>query len=219
MIEIEQTKSPIYIEKLEANSEKLVQVASTYARVFAGWPWFEISRGPKCDNFYGQGLLPGNPCPCGCGNLEKAYPVKETVDYINQELSKPMSVGQIAKLGDNIIAFGWGYELTGEKFAKTKYKLPENQDLLEKLVGKDRVYFYISEVGVIPEAQGKKLGTKITTYLFNSGVLRSLPLLMRTNIISPMAIIAKNLGMIAIVSPNLNFSDQENPERVIFVKI
>ena len=106
---------------------KLKATAEAYRATFATEPWKEVSRGPVCNQFYGPKNPPGTFCPCGCGKLEEAYPIIKTTKYIREEISKPNSIAKVAVENGNLIAFGWGYEETGEDFAKSKYK-PENPE-------------------------------------------------------------------------------------------
>ena len=88
---IEQGLTPYKgIEKLLLSGGKIPEVAEVYAKVFAGWPWFEVSKGPECGKFYGPDFEVGAACPCGCGALQEAYPKEETVNYIFKELSRPL---------------------------------------------------------------------------------------------------------------------------------
>lgn len=207
----------INIDSFKENSERVGLIAETYAQVFAGWPWYEVSKGVGCGNFYGPSLPPGSPCPCGCGTLALAYPQEETSEYINAELSKPDAIGKVATESGVIVGFGWGYKLSGKYFAENKYRDEFFKETLNNLLG-ESYYYYISEVGVLPQVQGKGVGTKITTSLSLNGAFLNLPLLMRTNIDSPMVKIAQKLGMTAIVSPFLDIKDLENEKRVIFIK-
>lgn len=202
---------------LTPDSEKLESIAVVYAKVFAGWPWYEVSKGRNCGQFYGPELPPNLPCPCGYEKLEEAYPKDETAKYITKELSKPLAFGITLSVDQKFCGFGWGYRLKGRDFAETKYSLPSFQILISNLVG-DRDYFYISEVGITPEFQNLGLGYKVMRTLVNRAILYDLPILMRTNIESPMVKIAKRLGLIEAQGPSVGLLDPENPKRVVFIK-
>lgn len=200
-----------------SNLRKVKEVAENYARVFAGDEWKEVSRGPECDKFYGPDTVPGELCPCGCGRLEEAYPRVTTTKYVLTENLQSDSIAIIEEKNGKPIAFGWGFRLSGRDFAKKKYKA-ENVGLIKNLVGTDTEYFYISEVGVSPEAQGQKLGGKITRQLAEEGKKTGLPLLLRTINTSTMAFTAKNMGMEIIMGGENTPVDPENPKRLLFVK-
>ena len=205
-------------EILKPDSDKLGNVAVIYAKVFAGWPWYEVSKGISCGRFYGPELPPGSPCPCGSENLEEAYPKDETLKYIAKELSKPLALGIILSISQEPCGFGWGYKLNGRDFAETKYTLANFQRVIVSIIGTND-YFYISEVGIVPEFQKNGLGYKVTSTLADQATLYRLPILMRTNNESPMVNVAKKLGMIEIQGPTSGLLDPENPERVVFTRI
>ena len=210
--------SNIKEELLTPESANMEKVSVVYAKVFGGAPWYEISKGAGCGNFYGPDLPPGLPCPCGCGILAEAYPIKETAEYIKGELSKPLALGiTISNFGQQS-GFGWGYGLNGQDFAKYKYNKSLSQKGIAEIVG-DVNFFYISEVGIIPQLQGMGFGMKITLALANQAEIYNLPILMRTNSESPMVNIANKLGMKQIVGPNMKQQDPENAKRVIFLKL
>lgn len=207
-----------------------IKTAVSYALTFATEPWLEVSRGKGCGNFYGPENKPGTDCPCGCGKLEEAYPVRETTRYIRNEISKPNEIALIVKKEARIVAFGWGYVETGMEFANDKYKKSDDKTKksIANLVGSDRVVFYLSEFGVVSEERNKGLGKEITQKVIDEASKLNLPFLMRTNRSSFMARIARNLEMIPIMGtdPNdLNYPndpitppDPENGERILFYK-
>lgn len=205
-------------ELLTPESKNMENVAMVYAKVFAGPPWYEVSRGMGCGKFYGPDLPAGLPCPCGCGILTEAYPTKETTEYIKGELLKPLALGKTISNFGTESGFGWGYQLNGQDFAKYKYVKESSQKKVAEVVGISD-FFYISEVGIVPELQGMGFGMKITLALANQAMLNNLPILMRTNADSPMVKIAKKLNMEQILGPTMKFQDPENIQRVIFLKL
>ena len=216
---IEQGLTPYKgIEKLLLSGGKIPEVAEVYAKVFAGWPWFEVSKGPECGKFYGPDFEVGAACPCGCGALQEAYPKEETVNYIFKELSRPLLNAFIYLFNQKVGGFGWGYQISGKEFVERKYNydLAETRKVFFPIFEANDLFFYISEVGVLPSFQGKKIGTQITNKLANTATQSSLPILMRTNENSPMVKIAKNLEMKVILGKEINLLDPENPERVLF---
>src|SRR5258706_6341221 len=134
MKETEQLKKVTRQDQLVANSILIPSVAELYANVFASWPWFEVSKGPTCEKFYGPDLTPGLACPCGCGVLVPAYPMNETADYINSELSKTLAYGQIVLFKKELAGFAWGFQLSGKEFITSKYKSYESQIVIGKLI-------------------------------------------------------------------------------------
>lgn len=201
------------IETLSTESDLLL-VARAYARVFAGWPWFEVGLGPGCGEFRSE--QPGQSCSCGCGPLTPAYPEPETAAYILTEITKPLAVALLAILDDRLAGFAWGFQITGPQFAQEKYKKASSRPQIIQAVG-TQTYFYISEVGVDPLYQGNGVGTQLSISLAQGNL--GLPLLMRTNQESPMLKIATTqLNMAPVIAPWLRTVDPENSNRVILVK-
>lgn len=207
------------IEKLgRTDLRKVKKTAETYGRVFAGPEWNEVSRCPTSGTFYGSDNPVGTRCPCCRGKLEEAYPPIETTGYIRDEISSNGSVAIIEEEDGKPKAFGWAYRLLGSAFAKKKYR-EENVSMIEEIVEKDEEYFYISEVGVVAEKQGRGLGKKITKALAGEGEKEGLPLLLRTSNKSTMAKIARNdLGMEVVMGDEDSPVDPENSNRLLFIK-
>ncbi len=174
------------IEIIEFSQNYLKSVAGLYDRVFTGSPWFDPPLGEK-----------------------------KAMKYISMELSKKIAVAYLA-ISENIpIGFGWGYQLDWEKFVETKYDTKEGKILLRNFRQDETLSFYISEVGVDPDFQNNRIGSRLTNKLASTDK----PLLMRTLKTSPMLSIAlKQLLMQPIISPDLDFKDPENPNRVILIK-
>ncbi len=205
--------APMQIETLSTESDLLL-VARLYARVFAGWPWFEVSLGPGCGEFRSE--QPGQPCPCGCGILSPAYPEAKTADYIIKEIVKPPAVALLAVSNSQLAGFAWGFQMTGSQFAQEKYNNASSRPQITQVVG-TQAYFYISEVGIDPLYQGNGVGTRLSISLAQGNL--GLPLLMRTNQASPMLNIAQNqLQMQPVIASWLDTVDPENPARVILTK-
>lgn len=166
----------------------IAQVADLYDRVFTGPPWFDPPLGQE-----------------------------EAIKYIKREFSKTFAVALLALDEDLPVGFAWGYQLTPQGFANSKYEKSDSRSrdlMVQTLPAVD--YFYISEVGIDPSYQGRGLGTILATQLAN--ILS--PLLLRTIESSPMRNIAENqLGMIAIIAPWLEVKDPENEKRVIYTKL
>ena len=203
------------------NKDKIREVMKTamaYRVTFSTEPWLEVSRGPKCDNFYGPNNPPGTICPCGCGKLEEAYPIIKTTRYIRGEISKQNPIALIVTKEGNPVAFGWGYVVTGEEFAQQKYKTDEARRTAAQIVGQDKAVFYLSEFGVIPEERRKGVGSEITKKVIEKAFELKLPFLMRTNKSSFMNKIAIKLGMTPIMGSPNTLADPENPERILYYK-
>ena len=166
----------------------IAQVADLYDRAFVGFPWFEPPLGQE-----------------------------EVIKYIKKEFSKTFAIALLALDGDLPVGFAWGYQLTPQEFANSKYEKSDSESknlIVQTLPALN--FFYISEVGIDPSYQGRGLGTVLTIQLAN--ILS--PILLRTIEDSPMRKIDENqLGMIAIIAPWLTAKDPENEKRVIYTKL
>lgn len=216
-------------ENLDRNKiREVMEAAKAYRLTFSTKPWCEVSRGPKCNNFYGPKYPVGTICPCGCGKLEEAYPIIRTTGYVRGEIKKQNAIAMVAKENGEIIAFGWGYETTGREFAESKYKstTQENRDLIARLVGENQIVFYMSEFGVIPEKQktGEKIGSKITIRVAEEAKDLGIPLLLRTmkstqeNPSRMDGIARDKLGMKPLMGSDDTPPDPENADRILYYK-
>ncbi len=219
MKEFEQKCKEFNILEIGPDDSRIENVAKVYAKVFAGWPWYEVSKGPSCKKFYGADYPPGSECPCGCGKLAEAYPFEDTVVYITEELQKPDAMGLIVAREENpdgIVGFSWAFKITGEEFAETKYQTEEARRLIKSVISPNDTYFYFSEAGVLPEFQARGIGTQIYQIRIKRAQELGLPILLRTNEESPVVKIASRFGMTPIIGPGTSLLDPENPKRIIF---
>lgn len=208
--------------------EKIIRpVAKLYGGVFAEWPWEERTKCAVCGNFSAsspeQRMQCTNP---GCAGFftEEAYPMDETVSYIRKEIQKPQAVAlaevkmeDVRMTLEDVLAFGWGFASDAQSFAKDKYATEEMRSLLKDLLVRAGTFFYVSEVGVKPETQGKGLGTKMTKRIVSQGQTMQETIVLRTNESSPMRTIAEKMGMKPILGLKTGLTDRENEARVIFV--
>lgn len=201
----------------------LGRVAEVYARVFAGKPWYEVSRCNVCDVFSSN--PPDMGVICGCGKNGKysleAYPLEETKSYVLEELNHADPVGLVAIAGlaqedTGIIGFAWGYGWTKLEMSEAKWRTPEMRSLVNDCVRNDN-FFYVSEVGVLEPYQGHKIGKSLTNELVNRGKNEYRgEIVLRTNENSPMRYLAEKLGLEPVIGLNNGFMDTENPQRVLF---
>ena len=205
------------------DDSRLDQVAELYARVFAGKPWYEVSRCNVCGIF--SGTPPDLEIICGCDKKGKysteAYPLEETREYILEELGHTNSVGLIAVAGlapgdAGVIGFAWGYGWTRLEMSEAKWKSPDMRRLVNDRVKEDS-FFYVSEVGVLEPYQGRKIGRRLTNELAGRGKdTHQGKTVLRTNENSPMRYLAEKLGLEPVIGLNNGFIDTENPQRVLF---
>ena len=205
--------------------EDIPRTSQIYAEVFAGNPWYEISKCNNCGQFGSNSPEEKTSCShCESGTLSlPAYPKDSTKKYIFEELSKPDAVGLLAiylnSANDNeqLAGFGWGYRMTDKEFVSEKYSSEEMGETILELLINSSIFYYISEVGVIETLQGQGIGKKLTHRLMDHGQNSQGIILLRTNESSSMRYIAEKFGMIPIVGLDSGIKDAENEERVIFV--
>lgn len=200
------------------NQQDIPELAQVYALVFAGPPWNEVSKCSECGNFSGENVAQLTSCPCGGVFKFPAYPIAETGKYINKELQQPDTQAVKVASPEEIVGFGWGYQTEGETLARNKYSSLEMQTMLQNLLLKSGIFFYVSEVGILSMCQGKGYGSAVTNTLINSARRKGMDTtVLRTNENSPMRYIAEKIGMKAIIGLRSGNRDLENEMRVIFL--
>lgn len=211
-------------EFFNSSSSLVPDIAKCFAIVFAGHPWFEVSKCNKCGRY--SSTLPEqsvgcNYCTEGICDLE-AYPLEETIAYVRGQLGRPNSVGiaSVSASGSEVSkieGFSWGYGETNQSFSSDIYKTPEMQQLIFELLRDLNIFFYVSEVGVKEELRGKGLGKTLTieTIQRSSPVYSSVVLVTNEN--SGMRHIAESIGMKPLLGLNTGIKDKENEARILFV--
>lgn len=200
-------------------------VAATYARVFAGEPWKEVSRCDRCGQFSNESPTSNTRCACGGGFSLEAYPLPETTQYVGQEVTKPDATGVflaqvqlLAEVQQCVFGFGWGFKMTSEELSFKKYRTQEMQHLVAELLINTGFFYYVSEVGVLPSLQGLGFGKDLTNKVVDSGKRKGYQqFVVRTNEDSPMRYILEKMGMIPIMGLQTGIRDAENEARVLFV--
>lgn len=222
------------LKYFENNLEKNISnIASLYAKVFAPPPWNEAVKCNIDGQFKGLDTPIGSKCECG-GTYVEAYPLEETIEYIEKESQK--TGFKIINITDdkNIIGFAWSYLTTPEKLVVSKWSKTENQERFLNLLERQNINFgenfrYFSECGVNPNIRGLGLSNQLTNLVSGKETT-----IYRTNCLSPMMAVANKLGFIQIMGPEviidrqaknifetgqtINFLDTENPQRTLFIK-
>lgn len=208
----------IEIKRINENVKDMSSLANAYSKVFAGSPWFEVTRCPTTNNFFGTNTSIGEGCPCGCGSvLEKAYPQQETADYIVSEITKLNAIAFLGTLDEKIVAFSWGYPITPKELSKQKWKTASMQNkVVEALLpyaNKNGKIFYGSETGTTLQGQGigtDLIGNRVQTV---KEEFREISIVGRTMFDGPMKYIyVEKFGF-----QQLELVDSENPSRGLFV--
>lgn len=205
-------------------TENYSAVARTYAQVFAGEPWREVSRCTNCGNFSQEKPQSGASCACGGAFSEEAYPLVETTNYVGRELVKPDATGlfltqaalfnQVQQIAQG---FGWGFKMSPAELSQ-KYRTEEMQSVVTDLLVRAGFFYYVSEVGVLPEVQGLGFGKRLTNQVVDAGRRKGYDqFVVRTNEDSAMRYILEKMGMQAIVGLQTGVKDTENESRVLFI--
>lgn len=211
----------------DKSSQHLDIVARTYAEVFSGEPWMEVSKCDHCGEFGSSLPVENSSClRCGTGLMSlEAYPLDETVQYIKDELSHPSPRGLLGAMVNvrggetRVEGFGWGYGLSSLQLVEAKYHSGEMREMVGRLLAENPAFFYVSEVGVIPTIQRKGLGTELTAGLVEYATQFHKSIVLRTNEDSGMRKIAERLGMKPLYGLQTGLRDTENEARVLFLGV
>lgn len=216
---------------LETN---ISSTANLYAKVFATPPWNEAVKCDTDGQFKGLETPLGSKCSCG-GTFVEAYPLEETVEYIQKESKNPeFKFREMTNTEGKTIGFAWSYLTSPEKLVQSKWNNPEDQQkvldiLAQEGILSDQTIRYISECGIDPDFRGKGIANTLTDMV--SGPETTI---YRTNCFSPMMAVASRLEFTQIMGPEviidrsnriiietgrcLNFLDSQNPQRTLFIK-
>lgn len=238
------------IRRIEGNppqfvGDELMQVADTYAEVFAGDPWYEVTRCTSSEREFRRTGAPGDICPSHATPLTAAYPRDEQMEVILGEVSHRDASMFVLEDGPRVVGFSWAYAYESpDDFIDAKYQgesseaeqLRENVSRLLARHGLYGPFYYLSETGIIPDARYRGHGYSNELIHRRLEVADSLGLdvLQRTSCDSAMYNTAKTAGFQQIngrVSVRVpggrnhltneyvgNFRDPINPDRVLFLK-
>lgn len=234
------TRLQIESFSLTLNRGQLPEVAGVYAKVFAGPEWGEVSKCTNTGKFFPTEV--GLPCSYCNINTVEAYPLNETVDYIQKELSRPNARAWVVRDGEKIVGFSWGFSYESpEAFAQEKYTSQETRQQVAGLLRSNGVngeFYYLSESGVIsdPAYRGQGLGNRFHEIRLEVADNLGMPAVQRTSCTSNMAAVSKKY-MRQIMGPMVQVTrtesgrriepmfviandevDQENPNRTLFVR-
>ncbi|MBI2021657.1 hypothetical protein HYS93_02095 [Candidatus Daviesbacteria bacterium] len=220
----------------QANETETRQVTRAYAQVFAGEPWNEYTQCSADGRFYGLTTKPGDPCECGAP-VGLAYPEDDVMAYIIKETKRPNALMLVAKDGDQVVGFSWGYQfMNSGQFASEKYRTPEMQAQVANILVNSGVFwglYYFSETGIVPQYRGNGLTNEFYTRRIELAQRLVLPVVVRTNRVSPIVAVTQRFGFKQVMGPAVraedkrivqlgglanNILDRENEDRVLFVR-
>ena len=226
------------IDARERPSVSMLWLARCYASVFRDEPWRESYK-TDTEEFVGAEY----DLSWSQLGYQRAYPLKVTSMYIQRELEKLNSRLIVETDNTNpkrVIAFGWGYSLeSNEELVSDKWSQASLVQQAELVEAFDRVTqgfqpWYLSEVGVLQKSREKGVASGIVARLLQEAP-EDQPVMMRTNALSPMTVIARNLGFEQVLGPvtnrvenQISVSETEtvngvvdpiNPQRVVYVRL
>lgn len=230
----------IRLEQIDprGNLPLLTTLARVYGEVFAGPPWNEYTKcAVGCKEFFGLDTKPGDFCPKCNNTLELAYPLKDTISYIEEEMGKPNPVMFLGKDNNEIIGFTWGYSYLPKEFAEEKYRTGQMRETIVYVLKKEGIeerFFYCSETGIIESYRGRGLSNQFYKKRLEFAKKLELPVIARTNCNSPMVAVAESFNLRQIMGPKMivdrlnkkiiptgimvnNCQDAEIEERVLFM--
>lgn len=171
-----------------------------YPIVFGGEPWNEGYRCPICRAEF-PSKYEGKLCPA-CEKKDKrsvllveCWPRAQVLADFYREMQKPNALCLAMGEDEKMTCFAWGYEITVDQEIDAHLSAP---GLSQMISG---TYFYLDEVGVLPEYQGQGIGTKMTSWICSAQKQKKI--LLRTKKDSPMhRIITKLKGRVLLEISN-----------------
>ncbi|MCX6797964.1 MAG: GNAT family N-acetyltransferase [Candidatus Falkowbacteria bacterium] len=180
------------IEKIDPfrQVELVGAIILAYQQTFGQAPWNEGYKCPICN--LTLSLNERQTCCPDCLNkgksvlMVKYWPTSKVLSDFYQEMSKPDSLCLVAKGDEEILGFSWGYQISINPEIDAHLEAPG----LHKLVSGN--YFYLDEVAVLPQYQGKGIGRNLIKQLFENQpykriILRTLKESQMSNLIISMA--------------------------------
>ena len=165
-------------------------VVSVYQKVFGGEPWKEGYKCPICEKEVPLDFK-GGICPVceGAGKsvlLIESWPTSKVVSDFYREMGKPEALCLVAKEKKDVVGFAWGYKINITHETDTYLDAPGVHKLVTGEV------FYLDEVAVLQEYQGKGIGKNLTREIFSDQKHKTI--LLRTLMDSPMFYLTRNIG-------------------------
>ncbi|MGB4762056.1 MAG: hypothetical protein WBP12_01705 [Candidatus Saccharimonas sp.] len=226
-------RPPVRIRQIEGTppqfiDDELARLATTYASVFAGEPWREVSR---CEDGF-------SPEPAGsrceqCGEVRAdAYPLKQQTETITGELARPNATCFVLEdeQDETFVGFSWGFCYAGvDEFIEQKYAGASTRyeqlrsDVRRVLgcygIGAERFY-YLSETGIIDDSRyrGRGISKEFVRRRVEVATGLGLDIVQRTSSESPMYRTMQSAGFTQAMGAKIGEPDLVNQERVLFVK-
>lgn len=226
-------RPPVRIRQIEGTppqfvGDELARLATTYANVFAGEPWREVSR---CEDGF-------SPEPAGsrcevCGEVRAdAYPLEEQMQTITGELARPNAACFVLEDEQDqaFIGFSWGFcyenvdEFLAQKYEGSGREYEQLRDDACRVLGRYGIgaerFYYLSETGIIddPRYRGRGISKEFVQRRVTVATGLGLDIVQRTSIESPMFRTMKSSGFTQVMGQNIGEPDSVNENRVLLVK-
>ncbi|MEI6316407.1 MAG: GNAT family N-acetyltransferase [bacterium] len=160
------------ILKVDLSDQNIIkQIAVCYQKTFGEHPWHEGYRCPKCNKSFSL-MCAKKLCDHCNHELVLYWPLDKIETDFMYEMTKDNAICYVAKMNDEIIGFAWGYQV----ILNQEFDLYVNAPGLS-MQFENRNFFYLDEIGIIPNCQCKGIGKKLAFEIFNS---QSYNVLLRT---------------------------------------
>ena len=142
-----------------SDQETVRGIVAAYQRTFGGEPWNEGYVCPVCGDIFPL-TKAGGDCP-SCTTRSKSvllneyWPTDKVSADFNREMEKPEALCLVAKDGDTVVGFIWGYRIVVDEQLDDYLESPG----LSRLIGGS--FFYLDDAAVIPEYQFHGIGKKL----------------------------------------------------------
>ncbi len=226
-------KPPVRIRQIEGAppqfaGNELLQLATTYAEVFAGEPWREVSR---CKDEFSSEQV-GTVCgECGMARTA-AYPVEAQMSVITSELARPGAVCFVLEdeRDETFAGFSWSFCYQGvDEFIEQKYTgssagYEQLRGDVRRTLGRygtgAKDFYYLSETGIVDDTRyrGRGISKEFVRRRCDMAAALGLDIVQRTSIESPMYRTMQSAGFTQVMGANIGVPDLMSPSRVLFVK-
>jgi GNAT superfamily N-acetyltransferase len=151
-----------------SDAKAVRSIVLCYQKAFGGTPWNEgyLCPHPKCGDAFPFSLQ-SERCPsCAARGdttlLVEYWPMSRIASDFYREMKKPGALCFIARDGEVVVGFIWGYRIVVDKDIDDYLESPG----LHHLIAGD--FFYIDDVAIVPEYQGRGIGKKLVTHVLRA---------------------------------------------------
>jgi GNAT superfamily N-acetyltransferase len=158
----------ISIQKIEpfSDPESVHGIVASYQRTFGGEPWNEGYTCPVCGSTYPlsqtSALCPACTTRGNSTLLVEYWPASKVTSDFYHEMMKPKSLCLVAKDGEKIVGFIWGYRIAVDEHIDDYLESPG----LSRLISGE--FFYLDDAAVIPEYQFRGIGKRLVACMLQT---------------------------------------------------